>query len=59
MTDEERKAIEAEATLKANVENRLRNLEDKMKWALASAAAGAVYIGKTVLEWYINGGGPR
>lgn len=59
MTDDERAKIAAEATRNANVENRLTNLENKMKWALSAAMGGAVYIAKAIADWYIQGGGPK
>ena len=63
MTDAERERIRKESREEAEMENRVRNLEDNMKvihgeraWVLRAIWGGAVYLALKVWEFVAGGG---
>lgn len=66
MTDEEREKIRAEAFKEANLETRLKAVEDgfeeirsAFKWFLRAIYGAIAYIATQIGQWLFSGGWPK
>lgn len=50
MTDDERERIRREEREAAGLENRVKNLEDRIKWLAGAAWAGVAYLAIKFIE---------